>query len=214
MIGLGVLLRLSEKTPFRSSYASITAKEKFDKPVLRYDLFLRNELLYRDLILKVSQREISTRMNRFVETCRASGAKLTHQRMEIFREVAQAIDHPDAEKVYRRVRKRVPTVSLDTVYRTLRWLEELGFISTLGPLRERARFDGNLRQHHHFVCVRCGLTRDFYSDHLNNLELPESVKAIGRVETMQVEVNGVCYDCAAKRNNKAKKQKRRRERHE
>jgi len=152
--------------------------------------------------LKVSQQEFDLRMNRLVETCRVSGAKMTHQRMEIFREVAQAVDHPDAERVYDRVRKRMPTVSLDTVYRTLRWLEDLGFISTLGPLRERARFDANLRQHHHFVCVRCGLTRDFYSKHLNNLKLTELVKSIGQVKTMQVEVNGVCHDCAEKDNNK------------
>jgi Fur family peroxide stress response transcriptional regulator len=148
--------------------------------------------------LKVSQKEIGLRMNRFSEACRTSGAKLTHQRMEIFREVAQAIDHPDAEKVYQGVRERMPTVSLDTVYRTLRWLEELGLISTLGPLRDRARFDANLRQHHHFVCVRCGLTRDFYSNRLNDLKLPKSVQSIGQVETMQVEVNGVCHECAAK----------------
>jgi Fur family peroxide stress response transcriptional regulator len=152
--------------------------------------------------LKVSRREIRLRMNRFAEACRASGAKLTHQRMEIFREVAQAIDHPDAEKVYQRVRERMPTVSLDTVYRTLRWLEDLGFVSTLGPLRERTRFDANLRQHHHFVCMRCGLTRDFHSNHLNNLKLPKSVQSIGQIETMQVEVNGVCGDCAAKEDNR------------
>jgi len=41
--------------------------------------------------------------------------------MEIFREVAQAGDHPDAEKVFQGVRERMPTVSLDTVYRTLWW---------------------------------------------------------------------------------------------
>ncbi len=153
--------------------------------------------------MKVGQQETGLRINRFAEACRASGAKLTHQRMEIFREVAQAIDHPDAEEIYQRVRERMPTVSLDTVYRTLRWLEDLGFISTLGPLWERTRFDANLKQHHHFVCVRCGLTRDFYSDHLNNLKLPNLVKSIGQVETMQVEVKGICHECAAKENNKS-----------
>jgi Fur family peroxide stress response transcriptional regulator len=101
------------------------------------------------------------------------------------------------------VRERVPTVSLDTVYRTLWWLKDLGFITALGSPRERTRFDANLRQHHHFICVRCGLTRDFYSDRLDNLELPESVKSIGQVETMQVEVKGVCIDCAARENKKS-----------
>jgi len=149
-------------------------------------------------MMKVAKQDIGQRMARFNEACRKSGAKLTHQRMEIFREVAQSTDHPDVEKVYQGVRKRMPTVSLDTVYRTLGWLKELGLITTLGPPRERTRFDANLSHHHHFVCVQCGLTRDFYSDKFDKLTLPESVQSIGYVETTQVEVKGVCLKCTAK----------------
>jgi len=149
-------------------------------------------------MMKVTKQDIEQRMARFNEACRKSGAKLTHQRMEIFREVAQTADHPDAEKVYQGVRERMPTVSLDTVYRTLWWLKELGLITTFGPPRERTRFDANLSRHHHFVCVQCGLTRDFYSDKFDKLTLPESVQSIGYVETTQVEVKGVCLKCAAK----------------
>ncbi len=148
--------------------------------------------------MKTTRQDIEQRMARFTEACRKSGAKLTHQRMEIFREVAQSADHPDVEMVYQGVRKRMPTVSLDTVYRTLGWLKELGLIKALGPPRERTRFDANLSHHHHFVCVQCGLTRDFYSDKFDKLSLPESVQSIGYVETTQVEVKGICLKCAAK----------------
>ena len=148
-------------------------------------------------MMKVAKHDIEQRMARFNEACRNSGAKLTHQRMEIFREVAQSADHPDVEKVYQGVRKRMPTVSLDTVYRTLGWLKELGLIKTLGPPRERTRFDANLSHHHHFMCVQCGLTRDFYSDKFDQLSLPETVQSIGYVETTQVEVKGICLKCAA-----------------
>lgn len=148
--------------------------------------------------MKITKRNIERRMARFSETCRKSGAKLTHQRMEIFREVAQTGDHPDAEAVYQGVCERMPTISLDTVYRTLWWLKELGLIKTLGSSRERTRFDANLNHHHHFVCIMCGLTQDFYSDQLDKLTLPESVQSIGLVETTQVEVKGVCLKCAAK----------------
>lgn len=148
--------------------------------------------------MTISKREIEQRMERFEEVCRNSGIKLTHQRMEIFRAVAQTGDHPDAEKVYQGVRKRMPTMSLDTVYRTLWLLKDLGLITTLGPPRERTRFDANLSYHHHFVCIQCGLTRDFYSDAFDELRLPDSVKAFGRVETTQVEVKGVCLKCNAK----------------
>lgn len=145
--------------------------------------------------MKIEEKEINRRMETFTQTCRESGAKLTHQRMEIFREVAQSGDHPDAEKVYQGVRERMPTLSQDTVYRTLWWLKDMGLIRTLGPPRERTRFDANLNHHHHFVCVRCGLTRDFYSDYLDGLKLPESVQSIGYAETMSVEVKGICRDC-------------------
>lgn len=148
--------------------------------------------------MKINEKEINQRMDGFKDVCRESGAKLTHQRLEIFREVAQTGDHPDAETVFHGVRERMPTVSLDTVYRTLWWLKELGLVNTLGPPRERTRFDANLSSHHHFVCINCGLMQDFYSDKLNQLKITETVKTIGSVETMQVEVRGVCLECVAK----------------
>jgi Fur family peroxide stress response transcriptional regulator len=137
-------------------------------------------------------------MARFEHVCREAGVRLTHQRMEIFREVAQTGDHPDAEMVYQRVRERMPTVSLDTVYRTLWLLNDHGLITTLGPPRTRTRFDANLARHHHFMCTRCGLTRDFHSQQLDDLELPRSARAFGRIETTLVEVRGVCRECARK----------------
>ena len=134
-------------------------------------------------------------MARFEEVCRDAGLRLTPQRMEVFREVAQTGDHPDAEMVYKRLRERMPTVSLDTVYRTLWLLNDHGLIATLGPSRERTRFDANLTRHHHFVCVRCGSMRDFHSAELDSLKLPSSARALGRIETTLVEVRGVCRDC-------------------
>jgi Fur family transcriptional regulator, peroxide stress response regulator len=152
--------------------------------------------------VKVSKKEVEQRMARFTEVCRNAGLKFTHQRMEIFREVAQTILHPDAETVFKSVRQRIPTVSLDTIYRTLWLLNDLGLVKTLGPGRERARFDANLSPHHHFVCLRCGLTRDFCSDEFDGLKLPGSVKALGRVETTHVEVRGICKACAARKKKK------------
>lgn len=145
-----------------------------------------------------SKRDIDRRMARFEQVCREAGVRLTHQRLEIFREVAQAGDHPDADTVYQRVRERIPPVSLDTVYRTLWLLSDHGLIATLGPSRERTRFDANLTRHHHFVCVHCGATRDFYSEELDDLKLPPSAKALGRIVTTLVEARGVCHECAGK----------------
>jgi Fur family peroxide stress response transcriptional regulator len=131
------------------------------------------------------------------EALRAAGVRVTQQRLEIFRNVATSKDHPDAETVFNAVRKSLPTVSLDTVYRTLWLLTDLGLITTLGLPRERFRFDGNIKPHHHFVCTRCGLTGDFYSQELDRLSVAEAVDEFGVAHRTQVEVRGVCRACLA-----------------
>jgi len=148
--------------------------------------------------MKIPTKEVEQRMKHFETVCRDEGIKLTHQRMEIFREIAQAGDHPDAEQIFQRVRGRMPTVSLDTIYRTLWLLNDLGLVVTLGSSRERTRFDANLDSHHHFVCGKCGYTRDFYSNELDNIVLPDSVGSYGKVEATHVEVRGICRECAGK----------------
>ncbi len=149
--------------------------------------------------MALDENEIALRMEAFFRACREARVRLTPQRAEIFREIAASEEHPDAESIYKGVRARLPAISLDTVYRTLWWLTELGLVNALGPARDRTRFDANLSRHHHFVCIVCGLTRDFYSEDLNMLALPESVAAIGSIERTQVEVKGICNACAAKR---------------
>src|SRR3989441_1083128 len=92
-------------------------------------------------------------------TLHARGLRLTRQR-RIILEVVRATDaHPTAALVYRRVRRRLPRVSLATVYRNLRVLAAEGFLA------ERAdtgglRFDGNTRPHDHFTCLVCGRIYD------------------------------------------------------
>ena len=135
------------------------------------------------------------RLAHMTATVRAAGIKLTHQRLEIFREIAASAAHPSVETVFSAVRERVPTVSQDTVYRTLWLLHDLGLATTLGPLRDGVRFDANLDAHHHYVCVRCGLVRDFESAGLNALRVPAAVKQLGSVVDAHVEVRGVCTKC-------------------
>lgn len=145
----------------------------------------------------IDSADITSRLAKYQEAAKAAGVKLTHQRLEIFREVASSLEHPDAESVFRAVKTRLPTVSLDTVYRTLWLLHDLGLIATLGPRRGSVRFDANLERHHHYVCVRCGLARDFTSAELDVLRLPDAVQAFGSIDATHVEVRGVCAGCAA-----------------
>jgi Fe2+ or Zn2+ uptake regulation protein len=97
--------------------------------------------------------------NKSIDTLRDRGLRLTRPR-RIILDVVRATDaHPTAAFVYRRVRRRLPRVSLATVYRNLRMLAAEGFLA------ERAdeagmRFDGNTGRHDHFTCLTCGRIYD------------------------------------------------------
>ena len=150
-------------------------------------------------------------LERLRAACRTAGIKVTHQRIEIFREVAANPDHPDTEAVFLGVRRRLPTISLDTVYRTLALLEDLGLVTVMGSWRGARRFDPNLSAHHHFVCERCGVVRDFEHAEFDALTPPAAVGAMGTVRSTSVEVRGVCAVCAGRRQRagSAKKGRRR-----
>jgi Fur family peroxide stress response transcriptional regulator len=148
----------------------------------------------------VAPPSFESKLNKFREACRDLGIKATHQRLEIFREVAHSCEHPDAEAVFRGVQSRLPTVSLDTVYRTLKLLTELGFISTLGQRQDSLRFDANQAPHHHHICVRCGKVQDVSSPLLDLENVGRNVRNVGTVQSAQIEVRGLCTSCANREN--------------
>lgn len=146
--------------------------------------------------MEIECEEVERRLERFKAAAKDAGIKLTHQRLVILQAVASSLEHPSAEAVHRAVQASTPTVSLDTVYRTLWLLTDLGLLNTLGPRQDSVRFDANVENHHHYVCTRCGLVRDFESDDLNALKIPETVNHFGRVVSTHVEVRGICDRCA------------------
>ena len=143
----------------------------------------------------VPAEAVQKRIDGFVEMCRMRGIKVTHQRIEVLRELAATGEHPDAETLFERVRKRIPAISLDTVYRTLHMFEDMGVISRVGAVCDRARFDANTERHHHFVCSNCGKIDDFTSADLDRFAAPPEAVAMGRVDSVHVEVRGLCRDC-------------------
>lgn len=147
--------------------------------------------------MPVTDEELARRLEQFRAVCRERGVKLTPQRLAIFREAAASDEHPDAETLFQRVRERVPTISQDTVYRTLWLFADLGLVTALGYSRERLRFDSNPTAHHHFVCSRCGKVGDFECDTFDQLTAPDAVQAWGVVAKVQVEFRGLCHNCAA-----------------
>ena len=146
----------------------------------------------------IPSEQVEKRVAEFLAICRRQGVKATHQRTEILRELAGSEEHPDAETILARVRQRIPAISVDTVYRTLRLLEDSGVIARVGSIRDRARFDANTDRHHHFVCTECGMIGDFYSDAMDRFPVPREVSEMGSVEGVYVELRGVCRTCKQK----------------
>jgi len=145
--------------------------------------------------MAVATDEVERRVDSLSRALRASGLRLTHQRLEVVREVAQSDEHPDVESIYRAVRERVPTISLDTVYRTVATLGSLGLVRRVTATPGPTRFDANLDHHHHFVCTRCGLIRDVDDRELDAVRAPRAAASLGRVESIEVQLRGVCAEC-------------------
>jgi Fur family transcriptional regulator, peroxide stress response regulator len=145
-----------------------------------------------------SKEQVEKRVADFLEICRRQGVKATHQRTEILRELTGSEEHPDAETILVRVRQKIPAISVDTIYRTLRLLEDSGVIARVGSIRDRTRFDANTDRHHHFVCTECGMIGDFYSDAMDRLPVPREVSEMGSIAGVYVELRGVCRKCKQK----------------
>jgi Fur family peroxide stress response transcriptional regulator len=145
--------------------------------------------------MKDKSPDVQNKMREFQKICRSNGLKLTHQRIQIFSELASSSEHPSAESIYKRLVSRYPSLSLDTVYRTLFTFEKLRIISKVQALDDRARFDGNPLPHHHMVCTKCKNIIDFYWPAFDDMQLPHETKKWGRVKSIQVELRGVCDSC-------------------
>ena len=145
--------------------------------------------------MPVPQDEALRRVDSFAQGLRENGMRLTHQRLEVVREIAGTDEHPDVESIYRGVRDRVPTISLDTVYRTLAALTDLGLIARVTATSGPARYDANTLRHHHFVCTRCGLVRDVVNPDLDAVRAIDQTAAFGTVESVEVQLRGVCRGC-------------------
>ena len=139
-------------------------------------------------------------MELFAKSLRQAGLKVTHQRTEIFREVARSTEHPDAETVFKRVRRRMPSVSLDTVYRTLYLLEKQDLLWRIEAASDRARFDANMKRHYHFACTQCRRIMDFDSHEIDDFPIPSSVKKLGKAQAFHFLVRGICSQCLRARN--------------
>ncbi|MHC4705054.1 MAG: Fur family transcriptional regulator, partial [Planctomycetota bacterium] len=131
----------------------------------------------------------------FTALCREKGLKVTPQRIAIYRELVKTDEHPSAEMLYEKVRRTFPSISLDTVNRTLLTLNEIGAAFIVEGSGDAKRFDGGLEEHQHFKCVRCKRVIDFSHEPFNNIEVPKEVEEIFVVLRKSVYIEGVCDLC-------------------
>ena len=135
------------------------------------------------------------RLQIFEEVCRKEGLKITHQRLEIFKELLQSDDHPTVERLYVRLKTRLPTISLDTVYRTLTTLEQHGLIARVQTLENQARFEARMEEHHHAICKKCGKITDFYWEFPDKPGLPDEILNWGLIFKKSLTLHGLCTQC-------------------
>lgn len=143
-----------------------------------------------------TKADLSKLVQEFENACRKAGLKVTHQRLELYRELAQAEDHPSAEVLYERLIKKLPTLSLDTVYRTLATLEKHRLITKVQTMESQARYEAKMDKHHHAVCSRCGTITDFTWDLFDEAQVPKAVDGWGKVMKRNAVLEGICKACA------------------
>jgi len=138
---------------------------------------------------------IEERISALELACREAGLRLTHQRLEIYRELALSSDHPSAEALHQLLRLKIPTISLDTVYRTLATFASHGLINKVETIESQARFEVTQMRHHHLICRACKQIMDFQWSFIDEVPLPEEIGTWGRIDNKNVVVYGVCNNC-------------------
>jgi Fur family peroxide stress response transcriptional regulator len=132
----------------------------------------------------------------FIAQCRAAGLSVTHQRLATFEAVlANCNRHPSAEIIYQTVRERYPTISFNTIYKNLELFEELGIVVKVNPLYNEARYDVDVRPHHHLICRQCKKIIDVHDDELGQALPPVDAENGFKVENWTVQFTGLCVDC-------------------
>ncbi|OHB64120.1 MAG: hypothetical protein A2Y76_08185 [Planctomycetes bacterium RBG_13_60_9] len=130
--------------------------------------------------------------------CRQAGLKITPQRMAVYRALLESTEHPSAEVVFQHVRKVLPSISLDTVNRTLLTLNEIGAAFVVEGSGDAKRFDANLKNHQHFKCLKCRRIIDFHHEPFDCIDVPENLVAGCTVLRTTVYLEGFCDLCKAR----------------
>jgi Fe2+ or Zn2+ uptake regulation protein len=121
----------------------------------------------------------------------------TNQRKVILEELRKLTSHPTADELYEIVRKKLPQISLGTVYRNLEQMSQAGIIQKLELTGRQKRFDGNAEKHYHMRCKECGRVMDLDNNKFTEIEsLLTDVLSELKCHEFRLEFDGTCTKCS------------------
>lgn len=125
--------------------------------------------------------------------------RTTKQKRVILEVLKSTKTHPTADWVYEKVRKKIPSISIGTVYRNLNILKSQGEILELNFGKGFSRYDGTPENHYHFTCEVCGSVLDVESPVAHELDAFISDSMGVKVTRHRLEFYGVCGECSGNR---------------
>ena len=136
---------------------------------------------------------------RFRQVCEQAGLAVTHQRQVIYEVLTSTDGHPSPEEVYARVKRRIPSISLATVYKNIHLFIDSGIFQQVSLHYGSMRVETNHSAHHHLVCTRCKRITDVDADTLGIRDLGASDRLPGGFlpQRLTVDVLGLCESCQA-----------------
>ena len=134
-------------------------------------------------------------MDRLEKICAEKGLRMTDQRRTIARILSLSTDHPDAEELHRRANVVDKSISLATVYRTVKLFEEAGIIESHDFGDGRARYEQVPDEHHdHLIDVKSGQVIEFQNEEIERLQ-EEIARQLGhKLVDHRLELYGVPLD--------------------
>jgi Fur family transcriptional regulator, peroxide stress response regulator len=130
------------------------------------------------------------------ERCRLAGLSLTHQRLVIYEELMKMGEHPAPEELFDRVKEKIPSLSLATVYNNIKIFVEHGLLQELSVHHGSLRLESNLTPHHHLVCTKCKAIEDLEESDFEPIRLKKSLPKGFAVHRFSVDVLGLCKKCS------------------
>lgn len=120
---------------------------------------------------------------------------MTRQRRVILEEIRKLDSHPTADEVYEAVRKRLPRISMSTIYRDLEALCDYGKIQVLEVGCSKKHFDADSKDHYHARCARCGQVENLPVQPFSYLERAFRDLCDYEIIGHRLELLGLCPEC-------------------